>query len=89
MSDIMSSRRITVRVPGKLGSLLENRSRRSGTTPSDMVRIALETYLSKDNGRHSAYEIAEDAGLIGCAQRTPKDLSTNPRHFNGFGKKRQ
>jgi len=89
MSDTMSSRRITVRVPGKLGSLLEHRSRRAGTTPSDLVRIALETYLSKDNGQHSAYEMAEDAGLIGCARRAPKDLSTNPRHFNGFGKKRR
>jgi metal-responsive CopG/Arc/MetJ family transcriptional regulator len=85
----MSSRRITVRVPRKLGSLLENRSRLAGTTPSDLVRIALETYLSNDNGQHSAYEIAEEAGLIGCVQRAPKDLSTNLHHFHGFGKKRQ
>jgi hypothetical protein len=85
----MSSRRITVRVPGKLGNLLENRSRLAGTTPSDLVRIALETYLSKDNSQHSAYEIAEEAGLIGCVQRAPKDLSTNFHHFNEFGKMRR
>lgn len=29
---------------------------------------------------------AEAAGLIGAARSLPKDLSTNPRHFKGFGK---
>jgi hypothetical protein len=29
---------------------------------------------------------AEAAGLIGAARNLPKDLSTNPCHFKGFGK---
>jgi metal-responsive CopG/Arc/MetJ family transcriptional regulator len=84
----MSSQRITVRVPKTLGALLRDRSRAKGQTPSDLVRIALETYLKRDGNPRSAYEVAEEAGLIGCVRRAPKDLSTNRRHFEGFGKKK-
>jgi len=82
----MASQRITVRVPKALGTLLRSRSRACGQTPSDLVRVALETYLAQGGISRSAYELAEEAGLIGCVRRAPKDLSTNPRHFEGFGK---
>jgi hypothetical protein len=82
----MASQRITVRVPKTLGTLLRDRSRAKGQTPSDLVRVALETYLGRGGSSRSAYELAEEAGLIGCAGRAPKDLSTNRRHFEGFGK---
>lgn len=82
----MASHRITVRVPKTLGTLLRDRSRAKGQTPSDLVRIALETYLGRVGARNSAYELAEEAGLIGCVRRAPQDLSTGRRHFEGFGK---
>jgi hypothetical protein len=82
----MTSQRITVRVPKTLGTLLRDRSRAKGQTPSDLVRVALETYLGRDGSPNSAYELAKEAGLIGCVRRTPNDLSTNRRHFEGFGK---
>jgi hypothetical protein len=82
----MASQRITVRVPKTLGVLLRDRSRAKGQTPSDLVRAALETYLGRGGNSRSAYELAEEAGLIGCVVRAPKDLSTNRRHFEGFGK---
>lgn len=85
MSD-MASQRITVRVTKVLRALLRSRSRAKGQTPSDLVRIALESYLGRGGGRQSAYELAEQAGLIGCVRRAPKDLSTNRRHLEGFGK---
>jgi predicted DNA-binding protein len=85
MSD-MNSQRITVRIPTELGARLRGHSRRKGQTPSDLVRVALENYLEEAASTGSAFELAEAAGLIGCAQRAPKDLSTNRRHFDGFGK---
>ena len=84
----MASHRITVRVPKNLGTLLRDRSRAKGQTPSDLVRIALETYLGRGGHPNSAYELAEEAGLIGCVRRAPKDLSTSRRHLEGFGKSR-
>jgi hypothetical protein len=88
MSDIMGSQRITVRVPKSLGALLRSRSRAKGQTPSDLVRVALETYLNREMTDRSAYEFAKEAGLVGCVRQAPKDLSTNPRHFDGFGKQK-
>ena len=92
MSD-MGSERITVRIPQELGSRLRHRSRVKGQTESDLVREALEIHLGRSNGERSAFELAEEAGLIGAVRRgrrssarsPAKDLSTNPRHFEGFG----
>lgn len=53
---------------------------------ADMVRHALEEYLSKGSGGKAAYDGFLEAGLIGCAPGLPKDLATNKRHFKGFGK---
>jgi hypothetical protein len=86
MSDSMASQRITVRVPKTLGTRLRDRSQAKGQTPSELVRVALETYLGGASGTRSAYELAAEAGLIGCVHGAPRDLSTNPRHFEDFGK---
>ena len=82
----MSSSRITVRVPQALTARLRTRSRAKGTTESELVREALETYLGKTQEDRSAYDLAEAAGIIGVARKLPKDLSTNARHMKGFGK---
>jgi len=50
------------------------------------VREALEGYLGQSAGERSAYELANEAGIIAVARRTPADLSTSHRHFKGFGK---
>lgn len=84
MSD-MSSSRITVRIPKTLGTRLRKRSRAQGQTPSDLVRVALESYLDDGSDARSAFDLAEEAGLIGSVRGTPKDLSTNKRHLEGFG----
>jgi predicted DNA-binding protein len=87
MSD-MSSHRITVRVPPALTSRLRSRSRADGSTESHLVREALESYLGSEPAGKTAYELAEEAGIIGSARNAPRDLSTNRRHFSGFGKKK-
>jgi hypothetical protein len=84
----MASNRITVRVPKQLEALLRDRSRSRGQTPSDVVRDALETYLGRGGQSLSAYDLARGAGVIGCVTRAPKDLSSNRRHFDGFGTKK-
>jgi predicted DNA-binding protein len=89
MSD-MASGRITIRVPEGLGRQLRHRSRLHGLPESTLVREALETYLGQSAEARPAFELAEEAGLIGCirqgAKSLPRDLSANPKHFEGFGK---
>lgn len=84
MSD-MASNRLTVRVPQNLNTRLRSRSRTEGTTESELIREALERYLARDTTERSAYDLAEDTGVIGAARQSPKDLSTNRLHFKGFG----
>ena len=88
MSDIMPNRRITVRVPEVLETKLRGQARLKGRPESELVREALEVYLGQESDARPAYELAEEAGLIGCVRKAPKDLSTNPKHFEGFGKSR-
>ena len=85
MSD-MASNRITVRIPEKLTSRLRSRSRANGSTESDLVREALESYLGREPAGRTAYELAEEAGIVGSVRNAARDLSTNRRHFKGFGK---
>jgi hypothetical protein len=58
-----------------------------GQTEAELVREALENYLGQSKEVRSAYEVAQQAGLIGTVKRAPKDLSTNRQHFEGFGKR--
>jgi Arc/MetJ-type ribon-helix-helix transcriptional regulator len=81
----MASQRISVRVPRGIVQLLKERSRATGARESEVVREALEKYLSK-SGEQTAYDLARKAGLIGSIRGAPKDLSTNKRYFKGFGK---
>jgi hypothetical protein len=50
------------------------------------VRFALEIYLGKRCGPHSAYQAAQKAGLIGCVRHLPGDLSVNRLYFELFGR---
>lgn len=85
MSDIMTTNRITVRIPQKLEKQLKKRADLKGQTESEVVREALESYLQQNSGQ-SAYDIAKRLGVIGSFKGGPKDLSTNPKYFEGFGK---
>jgi predicted DNA-binding protein len=82
----MASQRISVRVSPGTARRLKERSRATGTRESDVVREALEQYLSPRHKEQTTYALLKEAGLIGCARGLPKDLSTNKRYFRGFGK---
>jgi predicted DNA-binding protein len=93
----MASDRITIRLSETLGERLRRRSRLEGQPESALIRQALETYLGRSGGSRPAYDLAEEAGLIGCIAGSrgsnprklpPRDLSTNPRHLEGLGKHR-
>ena len=65
----------------------------SGVDATDLVRDAIEQYAaSHQNGGANLGEPLFDRwsklGFIGCvegSQDSPTDLSTNPRHMEGFG----
>jgi plasmid stability protein len=86
----MASGRITIRIPETLEQRLRHRARLHGLPESAIIREALESYLLQSAEPQPAIDLAEQGGLIGCIGPGPKspakDLSTNRRHFEGFGK---
>lgn len=86
MSDTrMNSDRITVRLPPELRRKVKEAAHRLGIRESDLVRSAVELHLAAENNAGTAYERAKRASLIGVVRGASRDLSTNPKHFDGFG----
>jgi len=81
----MKDYRIPVRSPAELRRRLKAAARRGGTLESDLVRTAVERQLAAEGDALTAYEHAKKADLIGAVKGATRDLSTNPRHFDGFG----
>lgn len=82
----MKTYRITVRFPAELGQRLKSAAHRSGARQSDLIRGAVERQLADEDDTVTAYEHAKNSGLIGAVQNADRDLSTNPRHLDGFGR---
>ncbi len=84
----MSSERITIRISESLVRRLKKQAGVKGRSESALVREALENYLTETVPSRSAYDLARAAGFIGSASGEPSDLSTNRKHFRGFGERR-
>jgi len=77
---------ISLKLPDRLLELLEKESRTRRTTKSSLVREALEKTLCPHapGGEATCYDLARD--LAGSAKGLPRDLATNPKHMEGFGR---
>lgn len=77
---------ISLKLPDRLLDLLEKESRTRRTTKSSLVREALEKSLSPRSmgGEATCYDLARD--LAGSVKGLPRDLATNPKHMEGFGR---
>lgn len=73
---------VTVKLPMPLATWLDQQARDLGSSKSALIRQALEYQRSK-RGRGTCLDLMED--LCGCL-RGPRDLSTHPKHMEGFGK---
>jgi predicted DNA-binding protein len=84
----MASQRISVRVSGGIARRLKERSRTTGARESQVVREALELYLSTKHSEQTTFDLLREAELIGCVNGAPRDLSTNKKYFRGFGERK-
>ena len=62
----------------------------AGKPWAEVLGEALTRYQSiqlatENRGDESFYDRAKRLGLIGCVEGGPPDLSTNPKHMEGFG----
>ena len=81
----MPAGRISVRVNDTRLQRLESEAASRGTTPSEVLRLALDEFFTAHSARPNCYDLARKAGLIGAVEDAPADLSSSRRHFKGFG----
>ena len=77
---------ISLKLPARLRERLEAASRARGTTKSSLVRECLEKSLDAGTagGQATCYELARD--LAGSLKGLPRDLATNAKHLEEFGR---
>ncbi|HOY60245.1 MAG TPA: ribbon-helix-helix protein, CopG family [Verrucomicrobiota bacterium] len=77
---------ISLKLPERLLGRLEKESRARRTTKSSLVRECLEKALDAraSRGKATCYDLARD--LAGSVKGLPRDLATNPKHLDGFGR---
>ena len=79
---------LTLKLPRSLADELLRASEREQISKSELVRRAVAAYLARGEraagGQPSLLDQADD--LVGCFSGGPKDLASNPRHLDGFGK---
>jgi len=78
---------LSLKLPESLLLRLDQESRQRRVTKSALVRSALERELqpSKPARATSCYDLAHDlAGSV--RKKLPKDLATNPKYMEGFGR---
>jgi hypothetical protein len=77
---------VSLKLPERLLLRLEEESRARQTTKSRVVRECLEAQLEPPSvpAKPSCYDLAHD--LAGSLKGLPRDLATNPRYLQDFGK---
>jgi hypothetical protein len=81
--------RLSVRIAPAIRQQLSKEASRINKSESDIVREALEEFLSKlrsPSTKRSCYDVASELGVIGAVKDAPQDLSTNRRYFRRFAK---
>jgi predicted DNA-binding protein len=77
---------LSLKWPDSLLLRLDQESRQRRMTKSAMVRAALEREVEQPETvvGTSCYDLARD--LAGSIKKLPKDLATNPKYMEGFGR---
>ncbi len=75
---------LSIKLPDPLFHDLAEAVRESASSQSDIVRAALSAYLSRDAAPISA-SCADRASRWTGMMQGEADLSTNPKHLDGFG----
>jgi hypothetical protein len=65
-------------------AVLEELKRSTGCSESEIVRRGLQLVTVEERRRRSALELAGSS--VGRFKKAPRDLSTNKKHLEGFGR---
>lgn len=81
---------LSVKIPEVLARWLEGEARQTRRSRSAIVREALDLkrhgHGNGAKGGKRPLTMAEALDSVGATFRGPRDLATNPKYFEGFGK---
>jgi hypothetical protein len=75
---------ISLKIPDALNTELEEEARRTGRSKSLVVRMAISEFLPRHPPRPGSL-LTRVRGVAGSV-RGPRDLSTNKRRLEGYGR---
>jgi len=77
---------LSVKVPEALDRRITAAVKRRRMQKSGVVREALERYLDETHEVRTGSFLDLAGDLIGCVKDAPADLSSNPKHLDGYGR---
>lgn len=78
---------LTIKISSTMEQELLKASDQAHLSKSELVRRALEAYIGQRKTTAPFVSALDQAGdLVGCFSGGPSDLSSNPRHLDGFGR---
>lgn len=72
---------LTVRLDPELEEALERHCKETGATKSRVITKVLRDHLDRQKRTKSAYEIADEMGVIGCVKGGPTDMARNAKKY--------
>jgi predicted transcriptional regulator len=79
---------LTIKIPPGLDEVLAQASAREHLSKSEVVRRAIAAYLTQPAAAAQQPSALAQAGdLVGCFSGGPRDLASNPRYLDDFGRR--
>ncbi len=75
----------TVKLPPELDAWLTAEARSHHTTKSSVIRDSLKIVYDMSGKRNCPTFGEINRDLAGIVKNTPRDLSSNPKHMEGYG----
>ena len=75
---------LSIKIPDPMFHDLAERAKTSASSQSEIIRSALAAYL-QTGAQPATASCADRAQRWTGLMQGPKDLSTNPKHLDGFG----
>lgn len=72
---------MSIKLPRALSARIARLAKRRNVSRTEIVRDALEAYTQANQAPAGA----SVSDLKGCLKNLPRDLSSNPRHLEGYG----
>jgi predicted DNA-binding protein len=80
---------VSIRLPAALLKELDRRAKRRRRTRADVIRAALDAYVTLPEGALEQHPAQRVRDLLGSVEGLPADLASNPQYLGDLGARRR